>query len=107
VLEPSSVDHDPYCGLSVDLEQLLIADGVDARAHVTKRGELGAICFRVTAFRDRGFLVGFDPQPDNPYHGSVWEQAEKQARLTKGTRKALLREASWFIEIAGTSIFTD
>jgi hypothetical protein len=107
VLEPSTTDRDPYCGLSVDLEQLLLADNVDAIEHV-KRGEaLGAIALTVSCFRDRHFLVGFDPQPNNDYHGNVWQRPALNAKLTRGMRNALLREAEWFITIDGVAITTE
>ena len=72
--------------------------------HVSRDHAIGAIAFSVSSFRDRGFLVGYDPLKGNPYHGNVWENVEAGAKLTKGTRKALLREAAWVVEIPGVSI---
>src|SRR5262249_8765703 len=106
-LEPSSKEVDPYCGLSVDLEQLILADGVNPIEHVNKSQALGALAFRVSSFRDRHFQVGFDPMPGNDYHGGVWQRPALNAKFTRGMRKKLLREAEWFIAIDGVSIIED
>jgi hypothetical protein len=105
VLEPSTPEYDPHCGLSVDLEQLLLAEGVHPVAHVAKAH--GAIALTVASFRDRKFMVGSDPLADNPYHGNVWQDAKAGSKLTRGTQKALLREAVWLVAIDGVAIVHD
>jgi hypothetical protein len=103
-LEPSTMDVDPYCGLSVDLEQLITEDGLDPVEHLKARNFLGAIVFEVRSFRSRNFLVGYDPLANNPYHGGVWQDAGRGSKLTRGTKKALLREAAWLMPIANVPI---
>jgi len=104
VLEPSSKDVDPHCGLSVDLEQLMLAEGVDPLEHVNKSHPAGALAFRVSAFREQYFQVGFDPVPENDYHGGVWQRPPLGAKFTRGMKRKLLRGAEWFIAIEGVSI---
>lgn len=104
VLEPSSQDVDPYGGLSVDLEALMLTDGVDPAQPVGTAHSVGAIVLAVSAFRSRHFLVGYDPLPENPYHGAVWENAARSAKLTRGTKRALLKEAAWLVALPGVAI---
>jgi hypothetical protein len=103
-LDPSTVEVDPYCGLSVDIEQLMIEQGVTPEAHVQTGKFVGSIAFKVRSFRSRDFLVGYDPFPKNPCHGAVWQDATRNSKLTRGTRKALLQEAAWSIPIDGIPI---
>jgi hypothetical protein len=104
-LEPSSVDVDPYCGLSVDLEPFILADGVDPKRHVTTPKYMASIVLAVGSFRSRNFCVGYDPLDDNPYHGGVWQDAQCNSKLTKGVRKALLCEAQWLVPVPGIPVF--
>jgi hypothetical protein len=104
VLDPSTVEVDPYCGLSVDIEQLMLEQGISPAAHVQARKFLGSIAFEVHSFRSRNFLVGYDPLADNPSHGAVWQDAARNSRFTRGTRKALLQEAAWWVPIDGIPI---
>ncbi len=103
-LEPSSVDVDPYCDLSVDLEPFILAAGVDPRRHVTTPRFMASIVLAVGSFRSRNFYVGYDPLDDNPYHGGVWQDAQRNSKLTKGVRKALLREAQWLVPVPGIPV---
>jgi hypothetical protein len=103
-LDPSTIDVDPYCGLSVDLERLMTDDGVDPVQHLNARNCLGAIVFEVRSFRCRNFFVGYDPLADNPYHGGVWQDGARGSKLTRGIKKALLREASWLVPIDNVPI---
>jgi hypothetical protein len=105
--EPSSAGQDPYRGLSVDHETLILADGRDARAYVTNPQQPGSLVLTTKNFRDRQFLVGFDPIPGNDYHGQVWAAPTRGSGFTKSTKRALLREASWFVDIEGVSITED
>jgi hypothetical protein len=99
LLDPSAIDVDPYCGLSVDLEHLMTEDGVDPVQYVKERKFLGAIVFGVRSFRSRNFFVGYDPRKGNPYHGGVWQDGARGSKLTRGVRMALLREAAWLVQI--------
>jgi hypothetical protein len=100
-LDPSSIEVDPYCGLSVDLEPFILAAGIDPRRHVTTPKFMASIVLTVGSFRSRRFHVGFDPLDDNPYHGGVWQGGSK---LTRSVRKALLRESQWLVPIPGIPV---
>jgi hypothetical protein len=104
VLDPSTIDVDPYCGLSVDIEQLMIEDKLDPVQQLKERNFLGSLVFEVNSFRSRNFFVGYDPLAENPYHGAVWQDAARNSKLTRGTKKALLREAAWLVPIASVLI---
>src|SRR5208337_4197659 len=58
-----------------------------------------AIVLAVRCFRSRNFYVGYDPQHDNPYHGGVWQDAQRGSKLTRGVRKTLLRESQWLVPV--------
>ncbi|WP_156967625.1 hypothetical protein [Methylosinus sp. PW1] len=65
-------------GMSVDLQRLIEEAGVDARTFVASPPWIGAVRFSAETLRQKGLLVGFDPQlPDNPYHGEVWGNFKK------------------------------
>lgn len=102
--EPSSKEHDPYCGLSVDIERFIIDDGLDAQTYVSSPQFTGAIAIAVSNFRTRNFLVGYDPSNSNPYHGSVWGDEGRNSRFTRGTKKDFLKESEWFVPMAGVKI---
>jgi hypothetical protein len=104
LLEPSSANVDPYCGLSVDIEQLMLAHGIDAATHASNRHFLGSIAFTVNSFRSRNFLVGYDPLQENPCHGGIWQDAARGSKLTRGTKMSPLREATWYVAIDGIPI---
>jgi hypothetical protein len=103
-LSPSSPEVDFYCGLSVDLEPLMLADGVDPKRHVTTPKFMASIVLAVRSFRSRNFYVGYDPMNDNPYHGGVWQDAKRGSKLTRGVRKALLRESQWLVPVQGIAV---
>lgn len=103
----SSQDVDPYCGLSVDVEMLMLADGLDPTRHVAQAQFVGAIVLEIASFRSRCFLVGYDPLSHNDYHGAVWENAAKGARMTRGAKRALLKEAAWIVPLPGVAICDD
>jgi len=102
----SSVGEDPYCGMSVDIEPFMIADGIDARRHVATPQFVGSIALRVSSLRSRQLLVGYDPLPENSYHGGVWGKSDKR-KLSRGTQRALLKEATWFVVIDGVALVED
>ena len=102
--DPSSKERDPYCGLSIDIEHFIVADGLDAQAYVSTPQFTGAIAIEVSKFRTRNFLVGYDPSDDNPYHGAVWADECRGSSFTRGTKKAFLKESEWFVTIDGVEI---
>ena len=105
--EPSSIDVDLYCGLSVDLEPFILADGIDPKRHVTTLKLMASIVLPVGSFRSRSFLVGYDPLEDNPYHGDVWQDAQRGSKLTRSVRMALLRESTWLVPVPGIPVTID
>jgi hypothetical protein len=85
-------------GMSVDIQKLIEERGVDARQYVTTPRWTGSVRFEAGALRQEGFQVGFDPLPDNPFHGEVWGEFTKRQRLI------LQSIAIWFVEIPGVMI---
>lgn len=88
----------------MDIEQLMIEHGINPATHANTRNFLGSIAFTVNSFRSRNFLVGYDPLPENPCHGVVWQDAARASKLTRGTKMALLREAEWLVPIDNVPI---
>jgi len=43
-------------------------------------------------------MVGFDPLPENPYHGEVW------GKFTKAQQRRLQQLAVWFVAIPGVKL---
>ena len=88
------------CGLSVDLEQLLVQDGEDVDDFFKDGDCLGVVSFPVEEVRQNDFLVGYEPIPTDIYHGEVW-----QPQLKRNTFAKQIKEyASWFIPIEGVSL---
>ena len=90
--EPSSGDDG---GLSVDIEPLIVEAGFEPKEFVTTPRWMGSVKFEVAELRRQQLLVGYDPLPDNEYHGEVW------GAKSKGQKRALLRAAEWFVPIEG------
>lgn len=88
----------PIGGMSVDLEKLIVEAMQDPRAFVTTPRWMGSVRFEAGALREEGFLVGFDPLPENPYHGEVW------GKFTKAQQRHLQEGAVWFVEIPGVKL---
>ena len=97
-------------GLSVDIEQLILADGKDPREWLITPPFIGAVSFPAAAARGHGCRIGYDPiknhptLPDNPYHGAVWGPAPTPHKISNGTQKALLRKSTWYVEIPHVAI---
>ena len=88
----------PIGGMSVDLKRQIEEAGKDARLWVTSPRWTGSVLLRVGDLRLEGFLVGFDPLDDNPYHGEVWGQ------FSKGKKKKLLSICKWFVALDGVAL---
>ncbi len=84
--------------MSVDLEKLIIEAKRDPRMYVTTPRWTGSVRFEAGRLRDEGFMVGFDPLPENPYHGEVW------GKFTKAQQSCLQRLAVWFVPIPGVTL---
>jgi hypothetical protein len=79
-------------GMSVDIEDWMIRDGIVALHYVIEPSH-GATRINVGALRALGFQVGWDPKISNPHHGAVWgltnsKRRTKVAKLAKLLRKA-------------------
>lgn len=87
-------------GMSVDIEQLMIAANVESKAFVTSPPYIGSVAFTAQSLRDAGLRIGYDPIPNvNPYHGEVWGTEVKPSRFTGAQRKAISSSASWYVQI--------
>jgi hypothetical protein len=80
-------------GMSVDLERLIVESGKDPRKVVTTPKWIGAVYFTAHDLREQEFVVGYDPVPNNPYHGLVW------GTFTKSKQRNLQRMAKWYVPI--------
>ena len=86
---PSSADG----GLSGDLEELLIDDGLSATAmYPAVQGAVGAAAITIGRIRDVGARPEHEPVWQNWYHGSVFG-------ITSGIKKKLHKAASEIIKI--------
>jgi hypothetical protein len=80
-------------GMSVDIEEWMIGDGLDLLHYVTDPAH-GAVRISVRELRQLGFQVGWDPDGGHPHHGAVWgigngsKNKRKVARIAATVRKA-------------------
>lgn len=88
----------PNGGMSIDLERLIIEAKQDPRAYVTTPRWTGSVRFEAGALREEEFMVGFDPRPENPYHGEVW------GKFTRAQQRRLQQLAVWFVAIPGVKL---
>lgn len=89
---------EPGGGMSVDIEELIHIHGLQPREHLLKGDFLGAVKLLAGAYRELGFLVGYDPLPDNLCHGEVW------GNFSKAKKREIQRRVSWFVEIGGVDL---
>lgn len=80
-------------GLSIDLKTRIVVDGLDVKAHVTSPEWIGSVIVGVQFLRNLGLMIGYDPLPNNHYHGEVW------GNFTKPIKKQILSSAKWFVEV--------
>jgi hypothetical protein len=88
----------PNGGMSIDLEKLIIEAKQDPRAYVTTPRWTGSVRFQAGTLREEEFMVGFDPLPENPYHGEVW------GKFTRAQQRRLQELAVWFVAIPGVKL---
>ncbi len=93
--KPSSIGNR---GMSVDLKNLIEQNGIDAKTFVSNPKFTGSILLNVGKLRELSFQVGYDPLPENPYHGEVW------GTFSKANQKKISRLAQWFVEIPDVSL---
>lgn len=77
-----SESSDPPGGMSVNIEEWMIADCLDP-LHYLEDQSHGATRINVGDLRAQGFQVGWDPQPNNPHHGEVWGIGNGSTRRKK------------------------
>jgi len=89
----------PDGGMSVDLQALIEAAGLDAKVYVISPPWIGAVRFTAGDLRRENLIVGFDPRPEEnlPFHGQAW------GRITRSTAGRLLALATIFVPVPGAS----
>jgi hypothetical protein len=80
-------------GVSIDLQRPIEEAGMNSKGFVSNPPWLGAIILKAQDFRTESLIVGYDPVPENPYHGQVW------GNFTGATKKKLLGLAAWYVQI--------
>lgn len=90
-------------GMSVDIEKLIQSDGLDPPTYVASPKYMGSIRFTAGAARAVNLLVGYDPLPENPYHGEVWGES-KPNRFSRTQQKAICAASEWLVAISGVEI---
>ena len=102
-------------GMSVDLEALIVKNGVDPKHFVTNPKFMGSVFLYARELRALGFWIGLDPiaptsaSSGNPYHGEVWhvevgDAAIETKQFTKAQQRQLARLAAWYVQIPGVSL---
>jgi hypothetical protein len=88
-----SESSDRHGGMSVDIEEWMIADGLDL-LHYVQDASHGAKRINVGELRAQGFQVGWDPEPGNSHHGAVWGIGNGSKRKRRvGSLAVTIREA--------------
>ncbi len=90
-------------GMSVDIEKLIVAGGEIPQEYVTDPVFIGSVSFSAGAARNLSLRVGYDPLPDNPYHGEVWGSSSAN-RFSRSQKKGLGQVSTWYVEIQGVEI---
>lgn len=90
-------------GMSVDIEELILAAELDPRQYVTTPKYIGSVAFSAGSARVANLLVGYDPLPKNPYHGEVWGNPRPD-RFTGTQKRKLIAASEWYVEIPGVEI---
>jgi hypothetical protein len=99
--KPSGAGVNP--GISIDLEEWIVAAGKNAADFVTTPRWVGSVRFTAGAVRAEGCRVGWDPiprqgsLPANDFHGEVWD-------ANKLRQRRLHDIAEWFVPIDGVDI---
>jgi hypothetical protein len=86
----------PNGGMSVDIEPFIAAAGHDPRAFVTTPQWGGSVFFVVREIRARALRVGYDPIPENEFHGEVWG--------TRGQFRQLQAISQWYVQIPDVAL---
>ncbi len=79
-------------GMSVDIEQWMIGDGLHPLHYLTDPSE-GATRLRVGDLRNLGMQVGWDPDGGHQHHGAVWGIGNSSRRKKVWQLAITLRKA--------------
>lgn len=90
-------------GMSVDIEAMICGDGQNPKEYVTTPVFTGSVSFSAKDARALGLWVGYDPLPENPFHGEVWG-VPRPNRFSSGQKKGLLRASEWYVPLAGVEL---
>lgn len=94
----------PEGGMSVDIAELIEKSGNDVCDYVTTPVFTGAVKFKACVAREVGLMIGYDPLPNNPCHGEVWNSSARPNRFSTSQKKALFKEAEWLVPLSGVKI---
>ena len=82
----------PNGGMSVQVEQLIVADGLTIESRLP-HPRCGMARLVVRDLRNLHLTVGLDPLPDNPYQAEVWGIGNnKRIRRTLAEQAQIVRE---------------
>lgn len=93
--KPSSGDKS---GMSIDLKCLIERANLSVADYVTTPVFTGSVEFEVSTVRSKSMIVGFDPLPENPYHGEVWG-SQKPNHFTRSQVRAIQSSARWLVRL--------
>jgi hypothetical protein len=81
----SSKEVDPYQGMSTDLMQPMLDDGLGPPGRKEDHHAEAVVRFRVGTLRSLGLRVGRDPgTTGDPYHVNVWGVEKRHRRKIRG-----------------------
>jgi hypothetical protein len=95
--------------MSVDIEQLILAAGIDPRTFVTNPVFTASVSFTASDIRALGLLVGYEPLAGtdvlaaNPYHGEVWDNTPRKS-FTDAQKRGLAEYATWYVQLPDTDL---
>jgi hypothetical protein len=90
-------------GMSVDIEAKIVEAGLVPRDYVTNPTFMGSVSMKANSIRSLDLIVGYDPIPENAFHGEVWG-SNVPNRFTGAQKKGLRAESEWYVEIPGVEI---
>lgn len=90
-------------GMSVDIEAKIMDDEIDPRKYVTNPIFTASVAFLASAARTRNLWVGYDPLPENPYHGEVWGN-HRPNHFTRAQKKGLQAASVWYVRLDGVEL---
>ena len=84
--------------MSVDLGQLIEKRGIPANEYIKSKPWIGIVGWSAKQVRQMEFQVGYDPLPENVFHGAVWGE------FRRAQKKQLAASASWIVNARGVSL---